>query len=71
MEKFIVFGKYCEDAINKREPFRKNHLDRLGDLKDKNIIRMLGSMYKYQNKSIYLLSNKYLSQLIVLIHFRY
>ena len=42
MEKFIVFGKYCEDAINKREPFRKQHLDRLGNLKDSNILVTLG-----------------------------
>ena len=42
MEKFIVFGKYCDDAINKREPFRKNHLDRLEDLKDRNILITLG-----------------------------
>ena len=42
MEKFIVFGQYCDDAINKREPFRKNHLDRLGDLKDRNILITLG-----------------------------
>ena len=42
MDKFIVFGKYCDDAVYKREPFRKNHLDRLGDLKDKNILITLG-----------------------------
>ena len=42
MEKFIVFGKYCEDAINKREPFRKEHLNRLENLKDKNILVTLG-----------------------------
>ena len=42
MEKFIVFGKYCEDAINKREPFRKQHLNRLRNLKDKNILVTLG-----------------------------
>ena len=42
MEKFIVFGKYCEDAINKREPFRKQHLNRLANLKDKNILVTLG-----------------------------
>ena len=42
MEKFIVFGKYSEDAINKREPFRKQHLNRLGILKDKNILVTLG-----------------------------
>ena len=42
MEKFIVFGKYCEDAINKREPFRKQHLNRLRDLKNRNILVTLG-----------------------------
>ena len=42
MEKFIVFGKYCEDAINKREPFRNQHLNRLSILKDKNILVTLG-----------------------------
>ena len=42
MEKFIVFGKYCEDAINKREPFRKEHLNRLSILKDRNILVTLG-----------------------------
>ena len=42
MEKFIVFGRYCEDAINKREPFRKIHLNRLRNLKDSNILITLG-----------------------------
>ena len=42
MEKFIVFGKYCEDAINKREPFREQHLKRLKNLKDRNILVTLG-----------------------------
>ena len=38
MEKFVVFGMYCEDAIIKREPFREQHLNRLKDLKDRNIL---------------------------------
>ena len=42
MEKFIVFGKYCEDAITKREPFRSKHLNRLRDLKERNILITLG-----------------------------
>ena len=42
MEKFIVFGKYCEGAINKREPFREQHLNRLSILKDRNILVTLG-----------------------------
>ena len=42
MEKFIVFGEYCEGAINKREPFREQHLNRLKTLKEKNILVTLG-----------------------------
>tara|TARA_B100000287_G_scaffold327378_1_gene311810 strand:+ start:434 stop:703 length:270 start_codon:yes stop_codon:yes gene_type:complete len=42
MEKFIVFGRYCEDAIKKREPFRDQHLNRLSILKDRNILVTLG-----------------------------
>ena len=42
MEKFVVFGEYCKDAINKREPFREQHLNRLKSLKDRNILVTLG-----------------------------
>ena len=42
MEKFIVFGKYCEDAITKREPYREEHLNRLSNLKKRNILVTLG-----------------------------
>ena len=42
MEKFIVFGKYCDDAITKREPFREEHLNRLSNLKKRNILITLG-----------------------------
>ncbi len=42
MEKFVVFGKYCEDAINKRAPFREQHLNRLKNLKDRDILVTLG-----------------------------
>tara|TARA_B100001989_G_C24519831_1_gene455242 strand:+ start:814 stop:1083 length:270 start_codon:yes stop_codon:yes gene_type:complete len=42
MEKFVVFGEYCEDAIIKREPFREVHLNRLNNLKDRNILVTLG-----------------------------
>ena len=42
MEKFVVFGKYCEDAINKRKSFRNQHLNRLNDLKNRNILVTLG-----------------------------
>ena len=42
MEKFIVFGKYCDDVIIKRKNFRTEHLKRLENLKDKNILITLG-----------------------------
>ena len=42
MEKFVVFGRYCEDAIIKREPFREQHLERLKNLKDSDILVTLG-----------------------------
>ena len=42
MEKFVVFGNYCDDAIDKREPFREQHLKRLKKLKDRDILVTLG-----------------------------
>ena len=42
MDKFVVFGEYCEDVIIKRKPFREQHLNRLKDLKEKNILVTLG-----------------------------
>ena len=42
MEKFVVFGKYCEDAIIKREKFREEHLNRLKKLKDQDVLVTLG-----------------------------
>jgi len=42
MEKFIVFGMYCEDAITKRKHFREEHLNRLKNLKDRDILVTLG-----------------------------
>ena len=42
MEKFIVWGKYCKDAIIKREKFRNDHLNRLSKLKEQNILVTLG-----------------------------
>ena len=42
MEKFVVFGRYCEDAIMKRAQFREQHLNRLKKLKDCDILVTLG-----------------------------
>ena len=42
MEKFVVFGEYCDDALIKREPFRNQHLNRLKTLKDSDVLVTLG-----------------------------
>ena len=42
MERFVLFGTYCENAISKREPFREEHLTRLAKLKDKGVLITLG-----------------------------
>jgi len=42
MEKFIVFGAYCEDVIKKRKPYREEHLNRLSNLKERDILITLG-----------------------------
>ena len=42
MEKFILWGTYSEDALEKRTPFREEHLNRLSELKDRGILLTLG-----------------------------
>mgnify|MGYP001247594885 CR=1 FL=1 len=42
MDRFILFGSYCENAIEKREPFRDEHLSRLAKLKEAGILITLG-----------------------------
>ena len=42
MDRFVLFGSYCENAIEKREPFRDEHLSRLTKLKEKGILITLG-----------------------------
>lgn len=42
MDRFILFGSYCENAIEKREPFRDEHLSRLSKLKEQGILITLG-----------------------------
>jgi uncharacterized protein len=32
MKKFVLWGKYCEDVLEKRSPFRQAHLDNLRSL---------------------------------------
>ena len=42
MDRFVLFGSYCENAIEKRTPFREEHLSRLSKLKEEGILITLG-----------------------------
>ncbi len=42
MERFVLWGKYCENALEKRVPFREQHLSRLSSLKEEGILITLG-----------------------------
>ena len=42
MERFVLFGTYCQNAIAKRTPFRDEHLSRLSKLKEEGILITLG-----------------------------
>tara|TARA_Y100001968_G_C19032910_1_gene560719 strand:- start:263 stop:532 length:270 start_codon:yes stop_codon:yes gene_type:complete len=42
MDRFVLWGKYCENPIKKRTPFREEHLSRLSNLKEQGILITLG-----------------------------
>ena len=42
MERFVLWGTYCDNALEKRAPFREKHLSRLSTLKEKGILITLG-----------------------------
>ena len=42
VERFVLFGTYCQNAIAKRTPFRDEHLSRLSKLKEEGILITLG-----------------------------
>lgn len=42
MAKYILFGSYCENALEKRTPYRQEHLDGLGKQKEQGILMTLG-----------------------------
>ena len=42
MDRFVLWGTYCENAIEKRAPFREEHLRRLSELKEEGILITLG-----------------------------
>ncbi|TAD80334.1 MAG: hypothetical protein EA001_00610 [Oscillatoriales cyanobacterium] len=42
MAKYILFGSYCENALEKRTPYRQAHLEGLGQQKTAGILITLG-----------------------------
>ena len=42
MARFVLWGTYCSDALEKRTPFRDEHLSRLQSLKDEGFLITLG-----------------------------
>ncbi|MBE7384134.1 MAG: YciI family protein [Leptolyngbya sp. SIO1E4] len=42
MAKFVMWGSYCENALEKRTPYRAAHLEGLQSQKDSGILVALG-----------------------------
>ncbi|MEB3254726.1 MAG: YciI family protein [Synechococcus sp.] len=42
MARFVLWGTYCADALEKRGPYRDEHLARLQSLKDEGCLITLG-----------------------------
>tara|TARA_B100000700_G_C14968362_1_gene820027 strand:+ start:144 stop:413 length:270 start_codon:yes stop_codon:yes gene_type:complete len=42
MDQFVLWGRYCDNAIEKRTPFREQHLTRLATLKEQGVLITLG-----------------------------
>ena len=42
MARFVLWGTYCGDALNKRTPYRDEHLSRLTELKESGRLITLG-----------------------------
>ena len=42
MSKYIMWGSYCENALEKRAPYRQAHLDGLAAQKEQGILVTLG-----------------------------
>jgi hypothetical protein len=40
--KFVLWGTYCSNALEKRRPFREQHLAELQLLKDQGVLLTLG-----------------------------
>lgn len=61
MTKYIMWGSYCENALEKRTPYRQAHLDGLAKQKQDGILITLGptkdntkvfGIYEAENESI-------------------
>ncbi len=42
MAKFVMWGSYCENALEKRTPYRVDHLAGLQEQKDNGVLTSLG-----------------------------
>jgi uncharacterized protein YciI len=42
MPKYVLWGSYCEDVVEKRAPYRQAHLDGLAIQKAKGILMTIG-----------------------------
>jgi uncharacterized protein YciI len=42
MAKFVMWGSYCKDALEKRTPYREAHLKGLTEQKEKGLLTALG-----------------------------
>ena len=42
MTRFVLWGTYCKNALEKRTPFRQEHLNRLSKLQQEGILISLG-----------------------------
>ena len=42
MDTFVFYGTYCENALERRSPFRESHLRRLSSLKEEGKLITLG-----------------------------
>ncbi|MBW4664005.1 MAG: YciI family protein [Chroococcus sp. CMT-3BRIN-NPC107] len=42
MPKYILWGTYCQDVLEKRDPYRKAHLDGLAEQKQAGVLITIG-----------------------------
>ncbi|MGC9505933.1 YciI family protein [Baaleninema sp.] len=42
MTKYVMWGSYCEDALERRKPYRQAHLDGLSRQKESGVLVTLG-----------------------------